>query len=99
MMYHDIAILFSSNTVTFDFPHCTKECLATAKPCVTPGKTPGPIHRIRAVAFLRKSNKPGATRAALSQYEIKNALEENRSREDWRTREPVVYYRFFKIFD
>jgi hypothetical protein len=54
---------------------------------------------IGAAAFLHASNKPGATTVALSLYEIKNALEENRIREDWRTRVPAKYHEFFKMFN
>jgi hypothetical protein len=73
MQYHDVAIRFSSNTVTFDSPRCKKECLAPSTYPVTQGLKPQPIHIIGAAAFLQASKKPGTTTTALSLYKIKNA--------------------------
>src|SRR6266566_2610671 len=99
MKYHDVAIRFSSNTVTFDSPRCKKECLSTTETPISIGQKPKSIHQIGAAAFLRASKKPGTTTTALSLYEIKNALGETTKKEDWRSKVPKEYHGFYKMFD
>jgi transposase InsO family protein len=99
MQYHDVAIRFSSNTVTFDSPRCKKSCLPSPAPAVTTGLTPPSIHIIGAAAFLRNSKKPGTTTAALSLYEIKNALGETKNENNWKEKVPQEFHEFFQMFD
>ena len=76
MQYHDVAIRFSSNTVTFDSPRCKRQCLLKhheQEPTTITG-TKSSVHMIGAAAFIRTSKKPGTTTAALSLHEIQNAF-------------------------
>jgi hypothetical protein len=99
MQYHDVAIRFSSNNITFDSPQCKNTFLPNPTHSVTPGLTPPPINTIGAAAFLRNSKKPGSTTAALSLYEIKNALRETKSKTNWRQKVPHEFHEFFQMFD
>ena len=99
MQYHDVAIRFSSNTVTFDSPRCKKECLPSPTPSTIKGTPPPSVSSIGAAAFLRASNQKGSTTAALSLYEIKSALGESKKKPNWKEKVPHEYHQFFQMFD
>jgi hypothetical protein len=98
MQYHDVAIRFSSNTITFDSPRCKKEFLVPSTSPVTQGLKPQPIHMIGAAAFLRASKKPGTTTTALLLYQIKNALGESIKKTNWKDKVPIEFHQFFQLF-
>jgi hypothetical protein len=58
-----------------------------------------PIHTISAAPFLRNSNKSEAITAALSLYEIKEALGEKVKRANWKVNVPQEFHEFFPMFD
>jgi hypothetical protein len=102
MQHHDVAIQFASNTLTFNSPRCRQKCLPTTTPVTTKGSPPLPlpVHIIGAAAYLRASRKPGAITAALTLFEIKNALGEIKEKKgDWKSKVPQEYHDFFRMFD
>lgn len=109
MQLHDVAIQFSSNSLSFGSSYYATHCSpATPEAVIAEGISiplPGrlipriPMAMISAVAMKLLSRKKGAQIHSPTLYEINKTIEAKTTKDKWKNQIPLEYHEFSDLFD